>query len=75
MLAIAAQVSRSTVYWEIKRNSHNGVHQSAKEHARACTRRVDARKYRVPVQTVIYVELALSWHSVLIMGTKTEREL
>lgn len=61
-IATALQVHRSTVYREIKRNSHGGVYKPEKAQARACTRRSQARKYRVPEQAVMYVELTLSWY-------------
>lgn len=61
-IATVVDVHRSTVYREMKRNSHDGVYEPEEAHARACARRVGARKYRVPEQTVMYVELTLSWH-------------
>ncbi|MCV6610112.1 MAG: IS30 family transposase, partial [Amphritea sp.] len=61
-IATAVKVHRSTVYREIKRNSHGGVYKPDEAQSRASIRRSKARKYRVPEQTVVYVELALSWY-------------
>lgn len=61
-IATVVEVHRSTVYREMKRNSHDGVYEPEEAHARSHARRVMARKYRVPEQTVMYVELTLSWH-------------
>jgi IS30 family transposase len=61
-IATAVHVHRSTVYRELKRNSRNGAYKPENAHTRALTRRASARKYRVPEQTVAYVELTLSWH-------------
>jgi IS30 family transposase len=61
-IATVVQVHRSTVYREMKRNSQGGAYRPEIAHAKALARRFETRKYRVPEQTVIYVELALSWH-------------
>ena len=60
-IATAIQVHRSTVYREMKRNSQGGAYRPEIAHAKALARRFETRKYRAPEQTVMYVELALSW--------------
>lgn len=60
-IAKAIGVHRSTVYRELKRNRSLGAYEPEEAHVKASTRRTVARKYRVPAQTVIYIELALSW--------------
>lgn len=61
-IATTVQTHRSTIYREIKRNSQNGIYKPEEAQVKACTRRTKARKYRLPEQTVMYVELALSWY-------------
>ncbi|ROQ21974.1 IS30 family transposase [Gallaecimonas pentaromativorans] len=60
-VAKAIGVHRTTLYRELKRNSLDGVYQPQQAHAATSTRRAQARKYRVPTQTLEYVELTLSW--------------
>jgi len=60
-IASAVEVHRSTVYRELKRNGLQGTYEPAQAHATASARRRMAQKYRVPEQTVLFVELALSW--------------
>ncbi|ROQ25786.1 IS30 family transposase [Gallaecimonas pentaromativorans] len=60
-VAKAIGVHRTTLYRELKRNSLDGVYRPQQAHAATSTRRAQARKYRVPTQTLEYVELTLSW--------------
>lgn len=60
-IAKAVEVHRSTVYRELRRNGRNGIYEPERAHTATVARRARTPKYRVPEQTVMYVELALSW--------------
>ena len=60
-IAKAVNVHRSTIYREVKRNRYDANYDASKAQALARRRKASARKYRLPNQTVLFVELALSW--------------
>lgn len=61
VIACAVQVHRSTIYREIRRNGQSEGYEPAAAHIKAASRRALAGKHRIPKQTMMYVELALSW--------------
>jgi len=60
-IARTINVHRSTVYRELRRNSSPDAYRPDQAHHQALRRRRSATKYRVPPNTIEYVELALSW--------------
>ena len=60
-IAIKLDVNRSTIHREIKRNSVNQVYNPDVAISLTRQRRVDAYKYRIPKETIWFVEMALLW--------------
>ncbi|MBY4675760.1 helix-turn-helix domain-containing protein, partial [Marinobacterium arenosum] len=69
-IARRIDVNRSTVYRELKRNSQGGTYDPDVAQYKATRRRKQAVKYRVPQDTVVYVEwaLRLDWSPEQISG-------
>ena len=60
-IAIKLEVNRLTIHREIKRNSVNQVYNPDVAISLTRQRRVDAYKYRIPKETIWFVEMALLW--------------
>ena len=60
-IAGIVNVHRSTIYRELERNSQQGGYEPQQAHDQTLQRRTGSRKFKVPEETVLYVELALSW--------------
>ena len=60
-IARIINVHRSTVYRELRRNRRERQYDLAQAHALTQQRRRRSAKYRVPQDTIDFVELTLSW--------------
>ena len=60
-IARIINVHRSTVYRELRRNRRERQYDPAQAHALTQQRRRCSAKYRVPQDTIDFVELTLSW--------------
>ena len=71
-VARVVRARRSTIYRELRRNGQERQYVPAQTHALTQQRRRCSAKYRVPQDTIDFVELTLSWEWSL--GTDQRRE-
>lgn len=60
-MARILKVHRSTIYRELKRNIQQTHYEPKHAHEQALKRRRESLKFKIPEDTLLYVELALSW--------------